>query len=119
VAATVREAVSRLLITLQAGNLDEGLLKAACRQLEARKSGAPGAVLVESAVSLDDEARSAIRTAADARDDIQFRVVPDLGAGLRVTTPGGLIDASAAGIAAHAERVLASALAEAESKAKD
>jgi hypothetical protein len=33
-------------------------------------------------------------------------VVPELGAGVRILTARGLIDASAAGLAAHAERAL-------------
>jgi len=114
VAATTRDAVARLLENLQDGDLDQALLRAACRRMEVA-ARPPGAVLVESARPLAEAARAAITTAAGpGAASIEFRVVPALGAGLRVTTAHGLVDASATGIAAHAERVLVEQLAGAE-----
>jgi F0F1-type ATP synthase membrane subunit b/b' len=116
VATTTRQAVARLLTTLGTGDLDQALVQAACRQLDAAATGTPGPVLVESAALLDDAARATISRAAGAgATPPEFRVVPALGAGVRITTPRGLIDASAAGIAAHAERALVSALSAADS----
>jgi hypothetical protein len=40
----------------------------------------------------------------------EFRVVPDLGAGIRITTGHGLIDTSALGLARQAEGLVRDAL---------
>jgi len=118
IAATTREAVARLLASLQASDLDGALLRSAGRQLEAVATDSLGAVLVESAAPLDEGARATMTGATSGHaSSVEFRVVPELGAGLRVTTARGLIDASAAGIAAHAERVLVTALGRTESEA--
>jgi F-type H+-transporting ATPase subunit b len=112
VAAAAREAVARLLIDIESPALDHALLLAVCRKLEA--DGDPSAaVLVESAAPLEQTDRDALAKAArqDVRS-VDFRVVPDLHGGLRVTTASGLIDASAAGIADHAGRVLTRTLTE-------
>ena len=111
VAAATRESVARLLATLSAPDLEVSLAHAACRQLAALDGSLLGAVLVESAHPLGDVARAAVTVALDGRAPSQFRVVPDLGAGLRIVTSKGLIDASALGIAREAERLLADALA--------
>jgi len=105
-----REAVDRLLTTIHSPGLDQALVASACRQLDAGTASG-GEVLVESAAPLDEPARIALQNAAGIRGStIAFRVVPDLGAGVRVTTPAGLIDASSSGIAAFAERALAERL---------
>lgn len=112
VASTAREAVGRFLTAIESPDLDASLLRAACRRLESIGAGALGTVLVESARPLDERERSAIATALGTRAaSTAFQVVPDLGVGLRVSTGLGLIDASAAGIAAAAERRLKDALA--------
>ena len=111
VAAATRESVARLLATLSAPDLDVSLVHAACRQLAAVDGRHLGAVLIESAHPLDDAARATMTAALGGRaPSTEFRVVPDLGAGLRVVTAKGLIDASARGIAQEAERILADAL---------
>jgi hypothetical protein len=62
---------------------------------------------VESACALEEEALAAIaRAAGVAAGDVSHRVDPDLVAGVRVVTARGLVDASAAGLAAQAERLL-------------
>ena len=112
VAAATRASVARLLATLSAPDLDVSLVHAACRQLAALDGRPLGAVLVESAHPLGDSARAAVTAALDGHaPSAQFRVVPDLGAGLRIVTSKGLIDASALGIAREAERMMTDALA--------
>ena len=111
VAAATRESVARLLTTLSGPDLDVSLVRAACHRLEAVDGRPLGAVLIESAQPLGDAARATVTAALDGRaPSTQFRVVPDLGAGLRIVTSKGLIDASARGIAQQAERLLADAL---------
>ena len=111
VAATTRDSIERLLTSLGAPGLETALLDSACRQLRALDVKSLRAVLIESAQPLSGEARAALSTALDNRaTDTDFRVVPGLGAGIRVTTAGGLVDASAAGIASQAERLLIEAL---------
>lgn len=106
-----RAAVERFLTTLGAPELDTGLVQAACRQVAALDGGSLGAVLIESARPLGDDERAALTNALhDRATTIEERVVADLGAGVRVTTARGLIDASAAGVAAAAGRTLADAL---------
>ena len=112
VAIATRGSVGRLLTTLSVPDLDASLVHAACRQLAALEGGPYGAVLVESAHALDDAARAAVTAAFNGRvPSAEFRVVSDLGAGLRVVTSKGVIDASALGIAREAERMLTNALA--------
>ena len=112
VATATRESVTRLLATLSAPDLDVSLVHAACRQLAALDGSSLGAVLVESARPLGDAARLAVTAVLDGHaPSTQFRVVPDLGAGLRIVTSKGLIDASALGIGREAERMLTDALA--------
>jgi len=110
VAAAARTAVSKLLTDLRAPDLDRALATLACRQLES--TAAPGAVIVESADALDEPTRQAIAEAVGGRaSSLDFRLLPTLGAGLRVTTSSGVIDVSAAGLAGHTERALVAALA--------
>ncbi|MEZ5417070.1 MAG: hypothetical protein R2708_06990 [Vicinamibacterales bacterium] len=111
VGAAAHDAVARLLTSVQGPDLQQALVAAACRELRATRPKA-GAILVESAAPLADEPRAALAEAAGGSAvTMEFRELPALGAGLRVTTPHGLVDASAAGLAAHAERVLAARLA--------
>ena len=111
VAATTRDSVERLLTSLGAPGLDAALIDSACRQVRTLDGRSLGAVLIESAQPLSADAETALRTAlGDRATEADFRVVPGLGAGIRVTTAGGLVDASAAGIASQAERLLIAAL---------
>ena len=107
VAATTRDSVERLLTSLGAPGLEAALIDSACRQVRGLDGGSLGAVLIESAQPLSADAETALRAALDHRaTDADFRVVPGLGAGIRMTTARGLVDASAAGIASQAERLL-------------
>ncbi len=112
VAAVTRESVARLLTTLDVVELETGLVRAACREIETLGNGPFGAVLVESSRALDGNQEAAIRTALDGHAaSMEFRITPHLRAGVRVTTAQGLVDASAIGIAAQAEAALMDALA--------
>lgn len=111
-AFAAKEIVVRLLGTMEGPDLEHALLRAACGELEKLRFAGPLApVVVESARALEDEAIATLAQAAGvAAADAGRRVDPDLVAGLRVLTARGLVDASAAGLAAQAERVLVSHL---------
>jgi F0F1-type ATP synthase membrane subunit b/b' len=111
-AFAAREIVERLLEEMQGPDLEHSLLRAACRELEKlRASGPLAPVVIESVRTLDDAALAALAEAAGVvAADAAHRVDADLVAGLRVLTARGLVDASAAGLAAQAERVLVSQL---------
>jgi F-type H+-transporting ATPase subunit b len=112
-AFAAKEIVERLLEEMEGPDLEQTLLRAACRELEKlRSSGRSLApVVIESVRPLDNVALTALADAAGvAAADAVHRVDPDLVAGLRVLTARGLIDSSAAGLAAQAERILISQL---------
>jgi F-type H+-transporting ATPase subunit b len=111
-AFAAREIVERLLEEMQGPDLEHSLLRAACRELEKlRASGPLAPVVIESVRPLDEVALAALAEAAGvAAADAAHRVDADLVAGLRVLTARGLVDASAAGLAAQAEQVLVSQL---------
>jgi F0F1-type ATP synthase delta subunit len=93
---------------MQGPDLEHTLLRAACRELETlRSSGSLAPVVIESVRPLDNAALAALAEAAGvSAADAAHRIDPDLVAGLRVLTARGLVDTSAAGLAAEAERVL-------------
>jgi hypothetical protein len=61
--------------------------------------------MVESALPLDEEGKKVLRQALGG--DFQQRTVPELGAGVRITTSAGQIDASASNLAREAARQVA------------
>lgn len=107
-AAAAREVVVRLLERIDGPDLEQALMGAASRELaNLAASGGVAPVIVESAAPLDPTLLEGLaRAAGVAGRDLTARQVPDLGAGVRILTARGLIDASAAGLAAHAERAL-------------
>jgi F-type H+-transporting ATPase subunit b len=111
-AFAAKEIVVGLLERMEGPDLEHSLLRAACRELETlRSSGSLAPVVIESVRPLDDAALATLAEAAGvAMADAAHRIDPDLVAGLRVLTARGLVDASAAGLAAQAERVLVSQL---------
>jgi F-type H+-transporting ATPase subunit b len=110
-ADAARVAVEHFLTSLGAPDLDAGLVRAACRQVAALDGASLGSVLIESARPLGDDTRKALMAAVkDRAAGVEERVVADLGAGVRVTTARGLIDATAVGVAAAAGRALTEAL---------
>lgn len=98
--------VERLLLTLDGPSLDRALVRAACQQLRElpppRRPG--GSLVVESARPLDEEASRLLHEALHAAPTVGLdaRVVEELGAGVRVTTSAGQIDATAAALARQA-----------------
>jgi len=111
-AFAAREIVVRLLGEVEGPDLERALLRAACAELEElRGSGPLSPLVVESAAPLDDAALAALaRSAEVAVAGVAHRIDADLVAGLRVITPRGLVDVSAAGLASEAEHVLVSQL---------
>jgi F0F1-type ATP synthase membrane subunit b/b' len=107
-AFAAREIVVRLLAALEGPDLERMLRAAARRELaKLRSSGSLDPLLVESAGPLDRESLAALAEAAGLPGaETRHRVDPALVAGVRVLTARGLVDASAAGLAAQAQRVL-------------
>jgi F0F1-type ATP synthase membrane subunit b/b' len=104
------ESVVRLLDTLRGPSLDHALVRAACDELVRlpKVSGPPA--LVESARPLDGESRTLITDALGS--NFLERVVAELEVGVRVTTPAGQVDATAASIARRAALALSLATEE-------
>ncbi|MEZ5966022.1 MAG: hypothetical protein R3F56_19455 [Planctomycetota bacterium] len=96
--------VQRLLAELHGPSLDAALVRTACTRLTALPRRAAGPIVVESARPLDGDTRQALATALGATFDL--RVVAALGAGVRVTTPAGQVDATAAAVARQAQQAL-------------
>ena len=111
-AFAAKEIVVRLLEKMDGPDLEHTLLRASCRQLEMLRSSGPLApVIIESVYPLDEAALAAVAEAAGVEAaDTTHRVDPHLVAGVRILTAGGLVDASVAGLAAQAERVLVNQL---------
>lgn len=107
-AATARDIVAGLLQRIDGPDLEQALREAAAREIaKLAASGPLEPVMVESATALEPAALESLGQAAGvAGSQVSARVVPELGAGLRIVTVRGLVDASAAGLAAYAERAL-------------
>lgn len=103
------ESVAALLDALKGPSLDAALVRAACVELRALPDPARASALVEGAHPLDAEARTLLDEALGHR--FQERTVPELLAGVRVTTPGGQVDATARSLARHAARAVTGAVA--------
>jgi F-type H+-transporting ATPase subunit b len=103
-----REIVVRLLEEMGGPDLEQALIRTACRELAGLSSGGSlQPIVVESARALEVDALDQLTEAAKVQAaDVSHRVDPDLIAGVRVLTARGLVDVSAAGLAAQAERVL-------------
>lgn len=106
-AAAAAEAVGQLLRQLGGPDLQAALVQLACRQLETLSAKNLAPVKIESAHELSAEQfsmlRHAIGTHAASAD---FRIVDSLGAGVRIYTAQGLVDASASGLAHFARQSL-------------
>jgi F-type H+-transporting ATPase subunit b len=109
------ESVRRLLATLDGPALDVALVRAACDELRAIPESARRGAVVESARPLDGEARALLQGALGS--PFEERVVRELGAGARVTTSAGQVDASALSLAREASRAV-TATAEAHEAAE-
>ena len=107
-AAAARGVVVRLLERIEGPDLEQALVAAAGREFAKLAAEGPVTpVIVESAGALEPTTLDALAKAAGIPgSEMSSRRVPELGAGIRILTARGLIDASAAGLAAHAERAL-------------
>jgi F0F1-type ATP synthase membrane subunit b/b' len=108
-AGAAREIVLRLLERIAGPDLQQSLVDAACRELAglAASGGTLAPLVVESPHALEPAALDSLGRAAGVDpSEVGTRVVADLAVGVRVLTSRGLIDASAAGLAAEAERAL-------------
>jgi F0F1-type ATP synthase membrane subunit b/b' len=107
VATATHETMKRFLEQMQGPELEQTLIKAACRELQAFSNNALKPVTIEVAKPLDDESRqlimSSLGTAAKTAD---LRVDPELKGGVRIATAHGLIDASFTGLAKYAQQSL-------------
>ena len=106
------QSVRRLLETIDGPALDLALVRAARAELGALPAPARGAALVESPRPLEPEARRLLEEVLGP--GFQQRVVADLGAGVRITTPQGQVDASALSIGREAARRVAAAMLQAK-----
>lgn len=104
VARLAAESVRRLLDQVSGPALDDALVRSACTELESMPESARHGGVVESAHALGDDAKARLHGVLG--DGFSEQVVDELGAGVRVTTPGGQVDASAQGIAQEAARAL-------------
>jgi F-type H+-transporting ATPase subunit b len=100
------EAVRQLLEAVSGPSLDEALVRAACTELEGVPAQLRASAVVESAHALDGEARKLLQDTLGP--GFEERVVGELGAGVRVTTKGGQVDATAISIARRAARAVSS-----------
>ncbi|MGR8918776.1 MAG: hypothetical protein ACU85V_04085 [Gammaproteobacteria bacterium] len=105
VARIASDSVAELLASLEGPDLDAALVRAACAELRGLSAPKPGATLVESARALGGGTRRLLEDAIG--HGFEERVVAELGAGVRVTTPAGQIDATAVAIARQAARAVA------------
>lgn len=110
VAAGCAGLVERLMSELDAGDLDRGLTRLACRQVRAIPDKLSGPIIVESARSMNSDLRTEVAAALDGHD-ADFRTAPELIAGVRITTGAGLIDASGLGLATYAREAMSKQLA--------
>jgi F0F1-type ATP synthase membrane subunit b/b' len=110
--------VESLLKTLDGPSLDAALVRAACRELSGMPEAGRQEARVEVARPLEEEARRMLGEVLG--ENFKEQVVDDLGAGVRVTTSAGQVDASAPALARQAaEQVTAAMISEATAAAPD
>lgn len=96
--------VRSLLAAVGGPDLDLALVRAACAELAALPPGARAAAAVECARPLSEEALELLASALGAPPDPKR--VPELGAGVRITTAAGQVDATASALARQAARAV-------------
>jgi F-type H+-transporting ATPase subunit b len=106
-ASAAAETVGRLLEQIGGPDLQSALIESACRQLDSFSRGAIAPVTVESNQPLSPQQLAAIQRAlGPAAESTNFKTVDGLGAGIRISTSKGLIDASASGLVQFARHSL-------------
>jgi hypothetical protein len=107
IAEATGASVDRLLQQIDQPDLNHALTLAACREIKAFDGNSLAPVRVESAHPLDEADRNALlESLGEAGETAEFHVIADLGAGLRVATSRGLVDASSAGLSTFVEHLL-------------
>jgi F0F1-type ATP synthase membrane subunit b/b' len=107
VAFASAEAVGQLLDQLRGPDLEASLMQSACQRLDELPKEELTPVQIESARPLSDAEKSALNEALGAAaSSTTYRVVADLGTGVRVLTGRGLIDASSQGLVSFARQSL-------------
>ncbi len=101
--------VQRLLEALDGLSLDRALLRGACEEARTLSETSRRTATVESARPLDAEGRRLLETALGT--GFVERTSSELGAGVRILTPDGQVDASARAIARQAAHDLAAVVA--------
>jgi F0F1-type ATP synthase membrane subunit b/b' len=96
--------VSSLLESLEGPSLDAALVRAACKELASVPTVAKTSAVVESARPLDAETRRLLQDSLGR--SVEERVLAELGAGVRVTTEAGQVDATAVSLARRAARAI-------------
>lgn len=111
-AAAAARAVGKLLEQIRGPDLDSALFQAAWQQLQSFSGEKLAPVKVESARALSPAQQKQLEEffGEDAAGKTSFHVVDELGAGLRITTARGLIDATSTGLAQYAQQALATEL---------
>ena len=110
VARVAAESVQRLLKEIGSASLESGLAAAACSELAKLSASQRARAIVESAARLDASVRQQIGAALGY--PIEERVVDELGAGVRITMAGGLVDATALAIGRRAAQEVCGLLLE-------
>jgi len=106
-AGAAASVVARLLERINSPNLESGLVRSACEELQKIPRDALGSVRIETARPLLSQDRANIETLLDGVvPAAHYHLNESLQAGIRIWTAQGLIDASLAGLALHAEQVL-------------
>lgn len=118
VAQIAGKSVAQLLLAAEGPDLQRALVRLACQRLTQSPDFSGIAATVESAQELDSESLTQLREVLSP--ELTPRVVPELGAGVRITTDAGQVDVTALGIARHAaQQVLRSLELESPSEARD
>lgn len=111
------DSLRSLLARLDGPELDLALIRGACEKLRALPEDARGHAQVESARPLSDSARSWLEQVLGG--PVHARTVAELGAGVRVTTALGQVDATAVALARQAAHAVHAAAPSASEPAGD
>jgi F-type H+-transporting ATPase subunit b len=110
-AAAAADIVGRLLEQIDGPELQSALIESACRQLATMSPQELAPVKIESAEPLSTAQSNRVREAlGPSAADAEFRRVDHIGAGIRITTRKGLIDASVSGLTQFARHALVKAM---------
>ena len=98
--------VKRLLMQIDSPDLQPALEAVACRELAKLNGQINSPLTIESEQAVTDATRSHLQTSLFGHAAVDFRTVSGLGAGLRIITNLGVIDATTSGLARYAEQAL-------------